>query len=772
MNDLQSRLQAGLGERYTLEREVGRGGMATVFLAQDVRHQRPVALKVLHPEIALSLGSERFLREIQIAARLQHPHIVPLYDSGRVPPEQSEGPSLLYYVMPFVGGETLRERLERTPQLPLKEAVEVAHAVASALDYAHRQLIVHRDIKPENVMLHDGEAVVTDFGIAKAVTAAVTKNLTQSGTAVGTPAYMSPEQAIGETELDARSDIYSLGAMLYEMLAGAAPFSGATVQAIIARLFTEPVPPLRERRLEVPGWLERAVMKALAKDPSARYATAAQFAQALTWPSSGLPGTRRRTRTTAAAESLSAPALETPSARILVVDDDESIRETFEDHLTESGHEVKTVADAAQALAGLVAFDPALIITDVRMPGMSGLELLKKVKEERPDIDVIVITAHEDMTTTITAMKAGAYDYLVKPLDLDHIDLVVGRCLRDRSLRMRAHQLAAAVAEPFELKRLVGRHPAMIETYKLIGQVADSRTPVLIRGETGTGKELIARAIHFNSKFAEEPFVALNCTAVAETLLESELFGHVRGAFTGAVAERRGRFELAGRGTLFLDEVGDTSPAFQAKLLRVLQEHEFYPVGGERARRTEARVIAATNRDVEALVRDGRFREDLYYRLRVVEIRVPPLRERREDIPLLVSEFVDRISREMHLGAVTVSASALKALTSYDWPGNVRELENTLNRALVMVRGGVIGTEHLALGAGRSAAPTDEESGDDSLDSVERAQVQRVLAKTEGNKRQACKLLGISRPTLDRLIEKYGLASGRVKDIAPPGQET
>ncbi|HSB55486.1 MAG TPA: protein kinase, partial [Gemmatimonadales bacterium] len=242
---------------------------------------------VLHPELSLSLGSERFLREIQIAARLQHPHIVPLYDSGAAG-------DLLYYVMPFVEGESLRQRLERSPQLPLEEAVQLARAVASALDYAHRQQIVHRDIKPENVMLHEGEAVVTDFGIAKAVSAAVSGSLTQTGTAVGTPSYMSPEQASGEPELDARSDIYSLGAMLYEMIGGVAPFAGPTIQAIIAKLFTEPAAPLREQRPDVPDWLDSAVMKALAKQPAGRYATASQFAQALTWPSgtSTPPGMR------------------------------------------------------------------------------------------------------------------------------------------------------------------------------------------------------------------------------------------------------------------------------------------------------------------------------------------------------------------------------------------------------------------------------------------------------------------------------------------------
>jgi serine/threonine protein kinase/Flp pilus assembly protein TadD len=277
MPDVRSTLQRTLTDRYTIAHEVGRGGMATVYLAQDLRHNRPVALKVLHPELALSIGSERFLREIQIAARLQHPHIVPLYDSG-------EAGDLLYYVMPFIEGESLRQHLERTPQLTLEDAVRIARAVASALDYAHRQKIVHRDIKPENVMLHEGEAMVTDFGIAKAVTAAVAGSLTQTGTAIGTPTYMSPEQASGEAELDARSDIYSLGTMLYEMLGGTAPFVGPTVQSIITKIFTEPVPPLREQREDVPEWLNSAVIKALEKSPARRYATAAQFAQALTWP--------------------------------------------------------------------------------------------------------------------------------------------------------------------------------------------------------------------------------------------------------------------------------------------------------------------------------------------------------------------------------------------------------------------------------------------------------------------------------------------------------
>ena len=447
------------------------------------------------------------------------------------------------------------------------------------------------------------------------------------------------------------------------------------------------------------------------------------------------------------------------SRRILVVDDDASIRETFEHHLTRSGHQVVTAASAEEALERMAEFDPALVITDLRMPGMDGLELLSRVRAAEPDIDVLVITAHEDMRSAMEAMKAGAYDYLVKPLDLDEIDLLIERCFEGRKLKRQARQLSAEAAEPYALNQLVGRDPRMIDIYKMIGSLAANRAPVLIRGETGTGKEVIARAIHFNSADAQEPFIAVNCTALTETLLESELFGHVRGAFTGAVADHKGRFELAGAGTIFLDEIGDVSPSFQAKLLRVLESHEFFPVGGERSRRTDARVIAATNRLIEERIESGEFRQDLYFRLKVVEIWVPPLRERRDDIPLLAEHLLTRIADDMHKEMHLIADDALNALAEYDWPGNVRELENTLTRAAVIARGPAITLEHLSLGSssGASASAAEPVADNETLDVAERVHVQRVLARTGGNKRQAARILGISRPRLDRLIAKHRL---------------
>jgi DNA-binding NtrC family response regulator len=450
---------------------------------------------------------------------------------------------------------------------------------------------------------------------------------------------------------------------------------------------------------------------------------------------------------------------------LLVVDDDRSIRTSLARQLGKSGYDVTTAGSAEEAMSRLAAVSPALIISDVRMPGMSGIELVRLLRERRPDVDVIVMTAYEDMETALAALHAGAYDFLVKPLDLDLIERVIDRCLRDRALRARARVSADDGVARFPIQHLVGRDPAMLEISKTIAAVAPTQAPVLIRGETGTGKEVIARTIHYHSAAAEEPFVAVNCTAIPETLLESELFGHLRGSFTGASGDRKGRFELAGRGTIFLDEIGDVSPVFQAKLLRVLQEQEFVPVGAERARRTEARVIAATHRPLEQMVRSGAFREDLYFRLRVVEIVVPPLRERRGDIALLAARLLDRVSLSMHKPGALLTEGAMAVLERHDWPGNVRELENALARAVVLARTPALTAEHFALGPGGPiGAPTGSETApkdDLSLAIMERKHVERVLAQTRGNKRQAARLLKVSRQRLDRILERHGLAANR-----------
>ena len=409
----------------------------------------------------------------------------------------------------------------------------------------------------------------------------------------------------------------------------------------------------------------------------------------------------------------------------------------------------RTAADAKQALELLAHAVPDVVLTDVRMPQMDGLALLREIRRRTPQVDVVLMTAFDDMPIVASAMREGAADFLVKPLDLHVLRRVLSRVFEDRQTRNDAvvQNVTATPAPQF-----VGRHPQIIDIYKTVGQAASRRTNVLIRGESGTGKELIARAIHDQSAFASAPFVAVNCSAIPTSLLESELFGHVRGSFTGAINARRGRFALAGRGTIFLDEIGDTSLEVQAKLLRVLQEQEYYPVGAERPERSDARVIAATHRNLEEMLAAGTFREDLYYRLRVVELTVPPLRERVTDLPLLVSHLI-RVASASSERVPIVSEEALDAIRRYPWPGNVRELENCLRRAVVLATSGVIRPEHLGLAPAPQTSPAELKS----LADLEREHVSRVLAATGGHKARAAQILGVSRPRLNRLLREYGL---------------
>jgi DNA-binding NtrC family response regulator len=441
------------------------------------------------------------------------------------------------------------------------------------------------------------------------------------------------------------------------------------------------------------------------------------------------------------------------TARVLVVDDEPGVRESIADALSEQGMLVRVAPDGRRALDVLAEESADIILTDIRMPGLDGLELLRRLKMQAPGIDVVMMTAFDDMPTVATAMREGAANFLTKPLDLHDLRRVLAKVIDDRRTRAKAARDADELRPSQAGEQMVGRDQRMIDIYKTIGQVAASITNVLIRGESGTGKELIARAIHDQSAHAAEPFIAVNCSALPAALLESELFGHLRGAFTGAVASRRGRFALAGRGTIFLDEIGDTSADFQTKLLRVLQHGEFYPIGSERPERTAARVVAATHRNLEDMIAGGHFREDLYYRLRVVEISVPPLRERTADVPLLVQHLVGRASALLGRAVPIVSADALEAIQRHRWPGNIRELENSIRRAVVLATSGVIRAEHLGIGVIAPTSPARLAS----LAELEREHVARVMAATNGHKARAARVLGVSRPRLNRLLHHYGL---------------
>ncbi len=438
--------------------------------------------------------------------------------------------------------------------------------------------------------------------------------------------------------------------------------------------------------------------------------------------------------------------------RILVVDDDVTIRTSLREALVEFGADVEVADDGAAGLSLLDRINPDMVLCDIRMPAIDGLTLLQLIRERRPEIDVVLMTAFDDMATVASAMRGGAVDFLVKPIGLEQLLSVTTRVFADRHDRRRAAAHPVADGDPVATA-IVGHDPRMIEIFKLVGQAAATTATVLVRGESGTGKELVARAIHAHAASAAQPFVSVNCAALPSTLLESELFGHVRGAFTGAHEARRGRFALAGRGTIFLDEIGDTSLELQTKLLRVVQDGEYQPVGAERTERSEARVIAATHQDLETMITARRFREDLYYRLRVVEIVIPPLRERMSDLPLLASHMIRRAASGFGTAIPVLSAEALNRLLEHSWPGNVRELENCLMRAVVIASGSVIRPEHLSIASPRSQGG----QAISSLEQVEREQVIRVLEATAGHKGRAAEVLGVSRPRLRRLIEKYGL---------------
>jgi two-component system NtrC family response regulator len=446
--------------------------------------------------------------------------------------------------------------------------------------------------------------------------------------------------------------------------------------------------------------------------------------------------------------------------RILVVDDEGSQRELVGGFLKKQGHEVLLAGSGAEALTRVRETRVDLVLSDFKMPGMSGIELLRGVKGVNPEIPFILVTAYGTVETAVQAMREGAADYLTKPLDLEELQLRIGHVTEQVRLRSAVRDLQARLVERHRLEGIIGESGRMQEVLALVKQVAPSDATVLVRGESGTGKELIARAIHFNSRRAAGPLVTLNCAALPEQLLESELFGHEKGAFTGAVAQRKGRFELADGGSIFLDEIGDLTPALQVKLLRVLQERQFERLGGTRTLTVDVRILAATHRDLEQAMRDGTFREDLYYRLNVVIIQIPPLRERREDIAALLDHFLLRFTEKNRREVTGITAAARDALLRYDYPGNVRELENVVERAVLLCRGRVIDLEDLpvALRPGeRGTADAEPRNLPDLVESIERQAIRAALERHGGVQTQAAEELGISERVLRYKMRKYGL---------------
>jgi two-component system response regulator AtoC len=442
---------------------------------------------------------------------------------------------------------------------------------------------------------------------------------------------------------------------------------------------------------------------------------------------------------------------------VLVVDDDASIRESLDMFLRERGYAVLAAGTGAEGLELWALHRPAVVVLDVRLPDVSGLEVLRKIVGKDPEANVIVITAFHDMDSTIAAMRQGAYDFLNKPLDVDELDQAVARAVRMSEALRRAPDLARVDEEPSTKPRLVGRTPVMRSIFKTVGLLARNRATVLIEGETGTGKELIAQVIHQSSLLGEQPFVTVDCTTLVENLLESELFGHERGAFTGAVEAKAGRLELAGEGTIFFDEIGDLPAPLQAKLLRFLEYREFTRVGGAQVQRSHARIIAATNHDLSELVRRGRFRQDLLYRLKVISLPVPPLRERKEDIPEMVHYFIARINQELETRVTRVEKGAVATLTAHSWPGNVRELRNVLTKAVLESRGSVLMTETVQAALAVQPPRQPPPPALAALGEMERERILSALTTSGWNLSAAARALGISRPTLRKRMVRYGM---------------
>lgn len=438
-------------------------------------------------------------------------------------------------------------------------------------------------------------------------------------------------------------------------------------------------------------------------------------------------------------------------ATVLIIDDDEGIRSTLELHLKSGFEVVNSAENLKEGRAAWKSLAPDIVVLDLMLPDGTGLHLLEEMRKAEDESVVIMVTGQHEMEYAVAAMKLGAFNYISKPIDIHELDAALVSARQQINARKRSHEMQTQY--DFKPRRIAGRSKAILEIHKQIGLAAKSRVNVLIQGESGTGKELIAHAVHDHST-AEHPFVAVNCSAIVQTLAESELFGHERGAFTGAHARKIGKLELTGAGTLFLDEIADMPLDLQAKLLRVIQERTFERVGGREQIAFNARIISASNKDLATLVKEGNFREDLYFRLKVMQIDIQPLRKRTEDIPELVEYLLDKINRDLHRRVTRISNELLETLKSYEWPGNVRELENVLTQAVVRASGDTI--THIPLGD-RPVFSAGAANDLRSLADVEKEHIAFVLAQVGGNLGKACEILGITRPTLRKKMEDYGL---------------
>jgi DNA-binding NtrC family response regulator len=453
---------------------------------------------------------------------------------------------------------------------------------------------------------------------------------------------------------------------------------------------------------------------------------------------------------------------------ILIIDDKHSILESLDMFLTEKGHRVLKAATAGEGLALYKRHRPEVVILDIRLPDANGIDVLAKIQIHENPAKVIMMTAFQDMETTIQAMKLGAYDYIHKPLDVDKVEQAVDRALYTLKIDQEA-PLIAEVTQPPNSEVIIGKSDQMRKIFKTIGLLSQNRAPVLIQGETGTGKELIARVIHRNSLFAKEPFITFDCSAVVETLLESELFGHEKGAFTGATQQRKGRFELADTGTIFLDEVSEMPVNTQVKLLRVLQEGEFERVGGSKTLKVDVRVVAATNQNLEEMVAAGTFRKDLFYRLNVIHLEIPPLRARSEDIPLLAQHFLDKFCLENSRPPMGFTPEAMQALKNYLWPGNVRELENVVERAVALCSSSAVGLADLP------EEVQQQSDGEEnivlqvgaSMEEIEKLAIRQTFKKTGGDKEVAARILGIGLATLYRRLKEMDAKEDSAPEPTP-----